>query len=68
MERLGKFKDDVMRFFTNFAVPFSDDIAEKSYRLSKLKMKVAGSFRSMDGGFNFCKILSAIDTARKNAI
>ncbi|HCG62605.1 MAG: hypothetical protein A2Y31_05630 [Spirochaetes bacterium GWC2_52_13] len=32
----------------------------------KLKMKVAGSFRSADGGSNFCSVLCIIDTVRKN--
>jgi len=66
IERLRDLKDDVLRFFTDFRVPFSNNIGEKSFRLSKLKMKVAGSFRSADGGSNFCAIFSIIDTIRKN--
>ncbi len=66
IERLRDLKDDVLRFFTDFRVPFSNNIGEKSFRLSKLKMKVAGSFRSADGGSNFCAIFSIIDTVRKN--
>jgi len=66
IERLRDLKDDVLRFFTDFRVPFSNNIGEKSFRLSKLKMKVAGSFRSADGGSNFCSIFSIIDTVRKN--
>jgi transposase len=66
LERLRELKDDVMRFFTDFRVPFSNNIGEKSFRLSKLKMKVAGSFRSADGGSYFCSIFSVIDTVRKN--
>lgn len=34
--------------------------------MSKLKMKVAGSFRSTDGLSNFYSIFSAIDTVCKN--
>lgn len=66
LERLKKLKDDVLRFFTDFRVPFSNNVGEKSFRLSKLKMKVAGSFRSEKGGSNFCTIFSIIDTVRKN--
>lgn len=66
IERLRDLKEDVLRFFTDFRVPFSNNIGEKSFRLSKLKMKVAGSFRSADGGSNFCSIFSVIDTVRKN--
>lgn len=66
LERLRDLKDSVLRFFTDFRVPFSNNIGEKSFRLSKLKMKVAGSFRSDTGGSNFCTIFSVIDTVRKN--
>lgn len=66
IERLRDLKDDVLRFFTDFRVPFSNNVGEKSFRMSKLKMKVVGSFRSADGGSNFCSIFSVIDTVRKN--
>lgn len=66
LERLRDLKDDVLRFFTDFRVPFSNNIAERSFCMSKLKMKTAGSFRSADGGSNFCWIFSIIDTVRKN--
>jgi hypothetical protein len=54
------------RFFTNLRIPFSNNIGEKNFRMSKLKMKVAGSFRA-DGGFNFCLIFPVIDTIGKNS-
>ncbi len=66
LERLGALVDSVLRFFTDFRVPFSNNIGERSFRLSKLKMKVAGTFRSESGGSNFCTIFSIIDTVRKN--
>lgn len=66
IERLRDYKEDVLRFFTNFRVPFSNNIAERSFRLSKLKTKVAGTFRSTQGAESFCTIFSVIDTVRKN--
>lgn len=66
IERLRDLKDDVLRFFTDFRVPFSNNIGEKSFRLSKLKMKIAGTFRSPDGGSSLCTVFSVIDTVRKN--
>ena len=65
---MQKLKDDVMRFFTDFRVPFSNNIAERSYRLSKKKMQIAGTFRASDGGERFATIFSIIDTCRKNGI
>lgn len=68
IDRLQKLKDDVLRFFTDFRVPFSNNIAERSYRLSKKKMQIAGTFRASDGGERFATIFSIIDTCRKNGI
>jgi len=68
LDRLLKLKTDVMRFFTDFRVPYSNNIAEKSYRLSKKKMQIAGTFRASDGGERFATIFSIIDTCRKNGI
>jgi hypothetical protein len=66
LERLRNLKDDVLRFFTDLRVTFSNNVAERSFHMSKFKMKTAGSFRSADGGSNFCWIFSIIDTVRKN--
>jgi transposase len=68
IDRLKNLKEQVMRFFTDFKVPFSNNVGEKSFRLFKTKMKVSGGFRSQEGGKNFCAIYSVIDTARKNHI
>ena len=68
VDRLQKHKDEVMRFFTDFKVPYSNNLAEKSYRLSKKKMQIAGTFRASDGGERFATIFSIIDTCRKNGM
>lgn len=68
VDRLQKHKDEVMRFFTDFKVPYSNNLAEKSYRLSKKKMQIAGTFRASDGGERFATIFSIIDTCRKNGL
>lgn len=68
VDRLQKLKDQVLRFFTDFNVPYSNNIAEKSYRLSKKKMQIAGTFRARDGGERFATIFSIIDTCRKNGM
>jgi transposase len=47
--RLRDFKQDVLRFATNFAVPFTSNQAERDIRMMKLKMKISGGFRSFEG-------------------
>ena len=63
--RLHKFKGDVLRFLTDFAVPFTNNEAERDLRMMKVKMKISGGFRTMAGARTFARIRSVISTARK---
>ena len=68
IERLEKHKDSVLLFARNPSVPFTNNIAEQSVRNLKVKVKVAGCFRSKDGAKWYLKIRSYIDSARKHGI
>jgi transposase len=63
--RLHKFKGDVLRFLTDFTVPFTNNEAERDLRMMKVKMKISGAFRTMAGARTFARIRSVISTARK---
>ncbi len=63
--RLHKFKRDVLRFLYDFNVPFTNNEVERDLRMMKVKMKIAGGFRTMAGARTFACIRSVISTARK---
>ena len=63
--RLHKFKRDVLRFLYDFAVPFTNNEAERDLRMMKVKMKISGGFRTMAGARTFVRIRTVISTARK---
>ncbi len=63
--RLQKHKDGCLRFLTNPQVPFSNNQAEQDFRMSKLRQKISGGFRSMQGAWDFAKLRSVISIARK---
>ena len=63
--RLRDFKDDVLRFVSNFAVPFTNNQAEQDIRMMKVKMKISGGFRTQAGAETFAALRSVISTARK---
>ena len=65
--RLRDFKDDVLRFVSNFAVPFTNNQGEQDIRMMKVKMKISGGFRTQAGAETFAALRSVISTARKQA-
>jgi transposase len=65
LERLKTYKDDVLRFLHDFAVPFTNNLAERDLRMMKVKTKISGAFRTFAGAFAFATLRSVVSTARK---
>lgn len=63
--RLRDFKDDVLRFATDFKVPFTNSLSEQALRMMKVRMKISGGFRIMAGAQIFATLRSVLSTARK---
>ena len=63
--RLSTRKDDVLRFLSDPAVPFTNNQAERDGRMMKVRQKISGGFRSQDGARDFAVIRTLISTARK---
>ena len=63
--RLRNYAVDVWRFATDHNVPFTNNIAEQAVRMPKVKQKISGSFRTMNGADTFCTLRSYLATMRK---
>ena len=60
--------EDYLRFARDLRVPFDNNEAEQVIRMSKLRIKVSGSMRSMAGAEVFCAIRSYLATASRHGI
>jgi transposase len=63
--RLAKRKEDTLRFLRDPTIPFTNNQAERDGRMMKLRQKISGGFRSLQGAMDFALIRSFVSTARK---
>ena len=68
LERLRDYKADILRFASDWTVPFTNNEAERCVRFSKVKEKVSGCFRTKTGADNFMHIMSYIGSAKKHGM
>jgi transposase len=65
LRRFRKHADAILLFIRDHAVPFTNNVAERAVRMPKVKQKISGCFRTVEGADNFCVIRSCLDTLRK---
>ena len=66
LARLETHRADVLRFATDFTVPFDNNQAERDVRMVKLQQKISGGWRSNTGAEAFLDVRSYLGTARKH--
>ena len=63
--RLINRKHDVIRFFNEANVPFTNNYAERLLRMFKVKLKISGCFRKLPCAQNFMDIRSVLMTLKQ---
>src|SRR5260370_8465798 len=66
--RLQQHEDLILRFMTNFEVPFTNNQAETDLRMMKLRQKISGCFRTVEGSAIFCSLRSYLSTMQNQGV
>jgi len=65
-KRMAKYAGYLFNFLTDKEIPPDNNGSERAIRNFKIKLKVSGFFKSLDGANVFASLRSIIDTAIKN--
>jgi transposase len=65
MDRLRMHSDGVLAFAFEEVVPFTNNQAERDLRGAKVKQKVSGCFRTVEGANVYARLQAGISTVRK---
>ena len=68
LTRLCKYKDNYLAWVSNWRLPFSNNLSERSLRGVKSKLKVAGQFQNVETASCYAKIRSYIETCHRNGV
>jgi len=66
LNRFQEYENEVLRFFHDPSIPFTNNLAEQDIRMIKAKQKTSGTFRTEGGAKTFLRIRGFISTVRKN--
>jgi transposase len=67
-KRFKKHEEKILYFMTTPDVPPDNNGSERAIRNAKVKQKVSGGYRSMNGAERQATLLSVIETAKKQGL
>lgn len=67
-KRFVKHQDSILTFLNNEDLPCENNSSERAVRMTKVKQKISGGYRSMNGAQRHSVLLSIIETAKKQGM
>jgi transposase len=68
LERLEGYDTGILAFLWELDLPFTNNEAERAFRMMKVRIKISGCFRTLDGARRHARIRSYISTLRKHEL
>ena len=68
LKRLDVQREEVLRFATDFTVPFDNNLAERDIRMVKFRQKISGCLRTPTGAQTFAALHSYVFTTTKQHV
>jgi transposase len=68
LDRLEVYEDAILAFLWALELPFTNNEAERTFRMMKVRIKISGCFRTLEGARRHARIRSYISTLRKNGL
>jgi len=68
LDRLENYDCCILAFLADFRLPFTNNEGERPFRMIKVRLKVSGCFRTLEGARRHVRIRSYISTLRKHGL
>jgi transposase len=68
LDRLEDWEDFILAFLWAWELPFTNNEAERVFRMIKVRLKISGCFRTLEGACRHARIRSYISTLRKHGL
>lgn len=68
LNRLRKYRENYFMWVTDFRLPTTNNLSERSLRFTKIHEKVSGQFESVEYARHFAKIRTYLETCARNGI
>jgi transposase len=68
LDRLEGYDESILAFLWELDLPFTNNEAERAFRMMKVRIKISGRFRTLQGARRHARIRSYISTLRKHGL